>query len=345
MNASEPEASFYDLEQVACGEADDATRARVQATLENPESPLSIYAEGLREDRDLPLTMALEAAEAEQAGNLLGMEEPRVNDVENKDRPLARRILRGMRWRGASIAAAILLLICVGFAWAVFRPRPLLSDSFGDEWVDPDLWFTPRSGVREEGGHMRLLNRGYLVTEKEFSGPISVSFDWKWLDIDSHPHYSEQLAVVLRTTGRPREQHSFEVKDGVVVRFDAQGGRITVSLAKEDPSGFLDEIGSTLSTDSGHRFQISPALTKRIPMPAEKWHGIRIADDGRIVAVYLSGPEVPREYKDTPILSVRCPDEFTERHIAVYNREYVGETNHESRIDNFVLTRQGPESQ
>lgn len=57
----DPEAIFHDLEQVACGDADDETRERVQATLENSMSPLSMYLEWLRNERETPLTMALEA--------------------------------------------------------------------------------------------------------------------------------------------------------------------------------------------------------------------------------------------------------------------------------------------
>ena len=67
-------------------------------------------------------------------------------------------------------------------AVAILRTPPLLADNFNDGWLDVRLWKVGRRSVMEENGYVRLMNRGLLITQKEFTDPISVDFDWKWID-------------------------------------------------------------------------------------------------------------------------------------------------------------------
>ncbi len=226
-------------------------------------------------------------------------------------------LLGSLLRRRVVILAAILLLLC-GASWGIWYVvvgPPLMSDNFNDEWFDSTRWHSARPGVREENGYLRLINRGSVVTREEFPGPIEVSFDWMWVDISSYPHYSDDLAIVLRTSGTHREQHAYEITDGVMVRFYTHDGRVKVEAP---PLNALDE---------------SPKRSLR--MPAGKWHRIRISDDGETVSVYITGPEIDGKYKEEPVLRVRCPGTYKSRRIAIYNRELVGEAVHESRIDNF----------
>src|SRR5262249_4181982 len=155
---------------------------------------------------------------------------------------------------------------------------------------DSTRWSAPRPRVRPDLGFMRLVNRGYLVTEQEFEGPIELRFRWKWIDLAEDPQYSEDLTVALRTTGTPRPNRPYEIEDGVCIRFMTYAGK--VSLGRSPP-------GPTPEFPPGTK-TITPEGT--VPMPSDVWHDVRITDDGLTIAVYITGPELPQENATKPIL-------------------------------------------
>lgn len=137
--------------------------------------------------------------------------------------------------------------------------------------------------------------------------------------------YADHLVVVLRTTGEADRERPFEAKDGVMVRFNAWTGQVYIDA----------------EPNNRHYAATAPGSIKMSP---EAWHHIRITDDGRNVAVYMSGPAVADESSDTPILSAECPDVGVAGHIAIYNREELAGIPHESYIDNVVVTALRPQS-
>jgi hypothetical protein len=229
---------------------------------------------------------------------------------------------------------AALVLIAAGVAgtgwagWSVLRPRPLLEDNFNDRWFDPRLWTCPRPIVREENGYLRLLNRGYIVTTKEFRGPIALAFDWRPIDLDGHPEYRDILTVALRTTGTPRSKHSYEAVDGILVKIDSQGGRVTASIA---------------SPSSIESLQLRLMDAGTLPIPADEWHRVRITDDGTNIAVFVAGPEIRGADGENPVISIAYSGHLEGRRIALYNRELVGGVLHESHIDNLVVRSLPPQ--
>ncbi|MBS0263498.1 MAG: hypothetical protein JSS02_16275, partial [Planctomycetes bacterium] len=203
-----------------------------------------------------------------------------------------------------------------GGSWIWLVPHSLLQDNFNDNWFDSRIWdFPPTSetgqGVIEADGHMKLLNRGYLISQAEFNGAIDLSFDWRWSNLGLNPVYADHLVVVLRSTGKPNVEYPFEIEDGVRLRFNAWTGKVELDL--------VHEPGTLQATELGV-----------VKLPAEIWHHIRITDDGDNIAVFISGPDGPTPADGSPIFAAACRTKDLTGHIVFYNREYVGGVPHES---------------
>lgn len=222
--------------------------------------------------------------------------------------------------RKAVIAASILVVAC-GMTWAGYKllsPRVLLQDNFNADWFDSRIWKTGRRGVREMNGGMRLMNRGSLVTKKEFAEPLAVSFRWKWIDHAEDPLYADELVVALRTTGEHKKEHSYEILDGVLVRFNTWEGSAAI----------FKGVSAT---------PLASVPRGSLPLSADEWRDIRITDDGETVSVYLTGKGIDPKYGKTPLMQARCPDYRPGGHIGVYNRELLADAVHESWLDDFLI--------
>ena len=231
---------------------------------------------------------------------------------------------RRKHWSRSQWAAAI-AVVCLGtgLSWAGYHllaPKPLLSDSFDSDWGDRRLWETPRKVVTVEGGHARLFDRGCLATIAEFPGPLDIRLRWRWTDLGGDFLYRDDLSVALRTTGRPNVERPYEVTDGIIVKFTANGGGISMHAAE----GFLPLGNATLPS---------------IPMPAGQWLDLRITDDGETISAYISAPNQRLDDAAQPRLSVRVPATNQSRRIAFYNRERVGYVSHESWIDDILIRK------
>lgn len=221
-------------------------------------------------------------------------------------------------WRTLAASLAILLM-SVGVSWAgwhFLKPQPLLQDDFEDEWGDMLLWDTPRRTVREENGHVRLLDRGYLRTKLDFAAPVRVSFRWKWLDLGGDFKYRETLTVALRTSGTPLPESPYEAADGILIFFSATGGTVSVANAPR-PIAITD--------------------FKSVVLPADKWHDITILDDGLRIQVFIRGPAIPEEQAKNPIMEVVIPDQGPHHRIAFYNRERLASVSFESWLDDIAI--------
>ncbi len=220
--------------------------------------------------------------------------------------------------------ALIAAFAASGLAWAgwvALMPKPLLEDNFNSGWGDISKWKTPRRSVKVEGGHVRLFDRGYLVTLKEYSEPIDLRFRWRWTDLAGDFHYRDELTVALRTSGNPKPVYYFEATDGVTVKLNAYCGTVTISSSGDEHIPFAH-------TEHG-----------AIALPAEQWHDVRITDDGETIAVYVSGGNFGAEAARKPIISAKVPSTQMKRHIAFYNRERLASASHESWLDDIVIRR------
>lgn len=234
--------------------------------------------------------------------------------------PPRRRFFRQL---AASVAGVVVLGGAAYAGYELLREHPLLEDNFRDEWLDTRIWETHRGrkGIREEGGHLRLLNRGSLVTVATFPEAIEVELDWMWLDLTGDPLYPDNLHIGLRTSGRHEPEHNYRLLDGVEVVLKPHSGTVCVNPA--------------LAADDRNRTS-PPGELKFAP---GKWYHLRITDDGKRVSVYASGPEIDRKYAKEPAVAVDVTGEYAERRVAFFNREYVAGANHESRIDNVVIRK------
>lgn len=223
--------------------------------------------------------------------------------------------------RQAALAAGVLLAVG-GIAWGSYellRTQPLLEDDFGKKTVSNANWdpHRGRKGVSASDGYLRLLNRGSVVTRREFDEPVEIELDWKWIDLAQWPLYAEIFTVCLRTNGEHKAQHAYEVLDGLKIECNAVEGRVrAVRAGVPEPS-----IITAAGLDS-------------TPFTPGEWHHLRIVDDGQAATVYVSGPSIDPRYKKEPALTVAIPEGLTGKRIALFNREYVAGTNHESQVDN-----------
>jgi hypothetical protein len=232
------------------------------------------------------------------------------------------------RWGGRpfsrrAVLASLVLATLGGTVWAGYealRTPPLLADDFGSGAVNFGNWerHLGRKGVSATDGYLRLINRGSVVSRREFDGPIQIEFDWRWIDLAEWPLYSEIFSVGLRTHGEHLAQGDLMLTDGLVVWFDTVDHSIRIGPARRN---YL----KTTEPDS-------------VPMPAGQWHHIRIVDDGTAVSVFIEGPAVDKRYKREPVLTVPVPEGLTGRRIAFLNREPVANMSHESHVDNIVVT-------
>lgn len=231
---------------------------------------------------------------------------------------VARSPQRG--WNRALIAMCVLFVVAtVGWgAYVFFVEPPLLHDNFNDNWIDPEKWKVARRPVHEQDGHLRLNNRGSIVTQAEFREPIDLRFRWRWIDLVGDTQYRDTLTVALRTSGEHAPKHSYEVLDGILVVFQAHAGRISL-YSRSFPDG-------------------NPA-SPVMPMAADTWFDIRITDDGENVAVYIKGPNIDPSFWERPAVVGHFPGKYVKRHVAIYNREIVAGALHESHVDDVRLER------
>jgi hypothetical protein len=236
--------------------------------------------------------------------------------------PSTRRGRRRAVARSAVLAAGIVLAV-TGATWGgyeLLRSRPLFEDDFNSGTIEYSRWdpHLGRKGVSAHNAYLQLLNRGSVVTRQEFDGPIEITFDWRWVDHGQWPLYAEEFCVCLHTTGRHQDEHDFRVLDGFLIEFNA----VENTVLARTPDG-------TWVQGSG------PDSTPLVP---EQWHHVRIVDDGKEVSVFLAGPSINPKYKREPVLTASVTPGLRGKHIAFFNREYVGKTNHESHADNVQVS-------
>lgn len=251
---------------------------------------------------------------------------PLASEAPVSPAPVVAPAVRPRRWRPwgrPTVVAAGVVVAVSGVVWGgyeLLRTPPLLQDSFGKRTIEYRTWHPRlgRKGVSAEDGYLRLLNRGSVVTRREFDVPIEIEFDWRWIDHGQWPLYAEVLSVGLRSTGRQQEEHDYRLKDGFVVEFNCVEHSVR-AVAADDMV-----VVSTSGPDS-------------VPFVPGEWYHVRIADDGAAVSVFVTGPSVDQKYKTQPVLTAPFPSGLTGKRVAFYNREYTAKTNHESQVDNIVI--------
>ena len=225
----------------------------------------------------------------------------------------------------ALVLSLVVLSSGGGFAaYSFLFEQSLLRDDFNSGWFDSSKWLPPpdiikEGGVRAEKGHVRLINRGYLVPRREFSEPIQIDFEWKWNQLGLNPLYSDVMTVALRTDGNARE-FSHEVQAGFLVQFNAWGSFIQIAT----PDGELLAITEKFETLKIHA------------MPAEQWHKIRVIDDGKSIRASFSAQGNSDDALEKMVLVYEYEAAPKGKRFAIYNRELVAFP-HESCIRNLTV--------
>lgn len=228
--------------------------------------------------------------------------------------PAPRRFI--VRWAAIVLAT----IFSMGMAWAgweFIREKPLLEDHFTENWGDREIWSTPRRVVMVEGGHVRLFDRGSLCTRAEFTTPYKLSFRWRWNDLAGDFLYRDILTVVLRTSGKHKKEHAFEILDGIIIFINATSGEVSIRNAKDNPA------------------DINPSRV--LKLAPQVWYDITILDHGDRIEVFMAGDHLPQS--EQPVKTFNVDTQFEHGHIAFYNRERVASASFESWLDDVVITR------
>lgn len=155
----------------------------------------------------------------------------------------------------------------------------------------------------------------------EYSTGYELEFDWRPIDLAGHAHYLDILTIALRSSGMPRSQHSYEAEEGILVKLDSQGGKVTMSRASGG-----EEIEALATTS-----------IMEVPIRADEWHHVRIRDDGVTIAVYVRGPAIDASEPEAPVLIADVDGSGIGSRVAIYNREHLADVPHESHIDNVTI--------
>jgi len=244
-----------------------------------------------------------------------------------EDKPLTTR----RTWMRRSLAAGALLTTGTVAAWlARVSPEKSASsssktapwrlafrDGLATDVLDPERWIIGRPTVAVVEGAIVLRNRGCLVTRGTFPQGFKLSFRWMWQTINADTPqaagtYQDDLAVVLHTRGQPRTTWSFEIPDGLMIKF----------FPYESSAEIYDR-----------RTGQYPALCSNIPQPQWTWRRIQVVDFNNIVSVYLDDMQ-------NPIMVGQIPRDwiYEDHHIAIYNREPVGGFNKVALLDDFEIS-------
>jgi len=288
------------------------------------ESRRQEIADATRSDEELRATL-------EVIGVLSGLGESGGREASptplRRVRESSRLLIAACRRHPVWLALAVLVAVSsiAGAGWMILMPRFLLHDDFNDNWFDSRVWLSPpafgrEQGVREQDGRLKLLNRGFLISKQEFSGPVDVSFDWRWSELGFNPIYADHLTIALRSSARTSQTYPYEIEDGVVIRVNAWTGYAAICV----------EPGSQHMHKSGQGM---------LKLSADTWHHIRITDDGEHVAVYVTGRNDPEHPDDRPVVEGSFPTAPKSGHLVLYNREKVGGVPHESYVDNIIVRR------
>lgn len=152
-----------------------------------------------------------------------------------------------------------------------------------------------------EKDSITLRNRGIAVSKKSFPKGATFQCFWKCTEGgDSGSSDADVLAVVFRTDGAQRER-PYEIREGLVVKFQAHARRISLEHWKDGVKSpdILAEVND-------------------IEMKKGVDHKIKIVDHAGKVDVYF-------EDFSTPILTKEYPkDLLRSDRVAAYNREPMG---------------------
>lgn len=177
----------------------------------------------------------------------------------------------------------------------------------------------PESDVTFQGGVITLTNRPHLSRADWSCGTLS--FEWKPENFaestEDRISYADHLLIVLSGTGAVHPLRAYEPADGIVIRFLAGQGDVSVELA-----GGPNQVSAVLA-----RGRISGKGSAPV-IDSNEWHAVAVTDDGKTLVVSLDGNEITR---------AAIPSAARKGKVyGICNREAVAYT-HTSRIRGFQV--------
>ncbi len=197
-----------------------------------------------------------------------------------------------------------------------------ITDDFADGVLDTARWQTdltiPQGGaaVTEEGGHLRLVGRGHLVTRKEFDpveeGGLYITGQWTFRSGDDF------FQVLTRSDGLPAGEYG-ETQEG-----------IEFYASQTDNSFNISVRGGSFSVDSQQR-------TGGVTLTQDRTFAFTIIDDGESQLSFRLS-EVGNPGNTAFITANVNSSEATANYIVFHNREGGGRTAHLEEVTIGALT-------
>jgi hypothetical protein len=162
------------------------------------------------------------------------------------------------------------------------KGKVLFQDKFetldGEQWAvnlppqHPDLAIGASAGIVGRG--LRLENRPYVVSRKDFTKPAEYSFEWKWKwDENQSVGLEDRFQFLLRTTGKYKTW-AHEPQDGLRVRISPASGEFEIHLIQKGKEKLL-----------GRKvYEVNVGVTPAIPK--DDYFAVRVRDDGKKISVY-----------------------------------------------------------
>jgi hypothetical protein len=149
-------------------------------------------------------------------------------------------------------------------AWAVAGP------------ADAGAGAPPRVAV-DDKGTVTLRDRGMLVSRHPY-GPVTVSFRWKWAEVEWKAGESaDHLGVGLRLAGPPGEKTNYHIDDGLLVTLVPNaGGKVVINVVRPQAGGLM----------------IQELDDKPVPLKRGAEYAVKVVDEGEVVRVVVDGKEV-----------------------------------------------------
>ena len=158
-----------------------------------------------------------------------------------------------------------------------------------------------------------LVNRGVVVTKNPIpdNKPMTIVFDWSWIEGRETDRYPDSLVVMLRTTGAQRQRWSHEMEDGIAIRFDPTEKQVSVQVHQK-----------------GDDFKTQKLAAKDMEFKRFESYAVVISDTDQRISVFVNNQFV---------VEAKVPEGITGRKVALYNREPVARVRHVSLLTNIEL--------
>jgi hypothetical protein len=189
--------------------------------------------------------------------------------------------------------------------------RVVLSDDFNDGVLDTSLWKTETSSgsVTETDGHIVIYDRGFLITQEEYSphenDAIKITGQWTFAD----SYWEDSMQVVTRSDGERGDRYG-EVANGLMFRTSSK----TTHTNPDNALTFQEKVNG----EWGDAWIASVPIETQDIFVGDVFN-FEFIDDGSHVSFSMT--EIGGNGAEL-FIEADYDTEFEKNHLVFYNREF-----------------------